>query len=348
LLKQVDNELDFSMLFAKLAHYFINVFLLLGAYMLFLRKMFCLILLPLFLTSLNAMDKSSEVQTNVLPPRINVNTDKSLAVKTIDDIPGMCTTLARYLAQAPIISSVGSLNKAPKLICLNDWRTRLICETLNNAARRIREDAWPIYDFGGWENERFIFDGITKDILLKLDRDSESVFGWRKICRDHRIWGLTVIGKMKEEDIGKVGIELGIDIGFGLELRTSHEPLCSLQDLHQAYVDIIENLKKGWKAVDAKNKDYINILDAPKKKGEWRLFIKTKKFVDDGILIRVLASTFGIQDLYCGDRFIICNNAWLKPNGGFEDTDIMYLWIKKDKFDEVQKIFGFPKSCVKP
>jgi hypothetical protein len=226
-----------------------------------------------------------------------------------------------FLSSFFCIAILNAADKAPKLKTIED-----IPAFCTAVAERL--DQAPIFKGLGSPSH--------SSKLLCLDDwndcricDMLSVNAQQKIRPD--AWSINQFGFGQRSFYGK-------DLGCGIELDlwiSEKQGRCTLQELNQAYSAVMAMLKKGWEK--ASRKDYPNMMfKKPKKK--WCLFIKTSKLIDELDLIDFLSLKFGISE------FIAANDAWLKPNGGYELTNKIYLWIKADKFDEVQKIFGFQIS----
>ncbi len=191
-------------------------------------------------------------------------------IQSIDDVPSYCTILAGKLEQMP----VNDCNHVRYLYVGNTSDYNVLV-SLNNSARRLRSDVWPI---------------------------KASDFAYLEGC-------LLVI-----------------------TLADDNGVRCSLQELKQTYGDVVSCLKRGWMEVSLS--DCLD-MSITMEKG-WRLFMKKRQFVEEHKLIGCLISKFGL------DGCARCTDYLLKDDGGRYDlTDVLYLLVKADRFDEFKKVFGF-------
>lgn len=107
---------------------------------------------------------------------------------------------------------------------------------------------------------------------------------------------------------------------------------CDLNALQQAYDSVIQNISQNW--IQSELKDYPNILH-PQSEEDYLLFIKKEKIMNgESDFISRLASQLGLSNS------IHCSNSWKNK----DSSAALYLWIKKEKVDEVLKAFNIPPS----
>ncbi len=117
---------------------------------------------------------------------------------------------------------------------------------------------------------------------------------------------------------------------WGIELYDGGRQ-CSLNELQLAYEIVIARLKNGWTEVSLDN--YRGRVGITFGNG-WRLFIKKQSLIEESMLINLMASRFAMNN------YIECGNFLEKSHDGYVCTDILYLVIKSEQFDVVQKVFG--------
>ncbi len=99
--------------------------------------------------------------------------------------------------------------------------------------------------------------------------------------------------------------------------------------------DVIGDMLGGWKqSTLAENPS----IFGTRSETEWVLFMKPRKLINEDLLIKLFFSVVGVRDV-AG-----CDCAYLKKNGGYEFLDKLYLWIKKDSFNDVVSKLGL---CIK-
>jgi len=101
----------------------------------------------------------------------------------------------------------------------------------------------------------------------------------------------------------------------------------------QTHQHIVDQLISGWHA--ASLVDYPDIHNT-KSEEEWYIFVKDKCFLSgEDTLMRFIASKLGLEDKMWTD------NTWKHPSKAYEFRESVYLWIKKDGFDEVMDKIPF-------
>ncbi|MFA6527014.1 MAG: hypothetical protein WCT20_01170 [Candidatus Babeliales bacterium] len=110
---------------------------------------------------------------------------------------------------------------------------------------------------------------------------------------------------------------------------------CPPDELKAFYKKAIDNLKVGWqKSTLDQNHD----IFFPKTGNSWLLFIKRESSIfDEALLIRYLCSKFGFYNNDLADA----DNIWVNMEEGYEYRKAIYLWVRKDAFNDFQKVFGF-------
>lgn len=123
-------------------------------------------------------------------------------------------------------------------------------------------------------------------------------------------------------------------LGDGLELwgYKDNQP-CSIEFLETKYQEILNKFQIGWQ--QAQLIDNQDILHTESEE-EWYLFCKHRDLSEEDLFMRVLASKFKL------DKKISCHNSW--RNDKKHEKNEMYLWIRKDAFDQVKDVLGLELS----
>jgi hypothetical protein len=164
-------------------------------------------------------------------------------------------------------------------------------------------------------------DCLICDILSK---NARAVLG--------EVWCIQKFGFSADERL-MFGQEGGrkCNLGCGIMLHDDIKK-CSLKELKQVYVQVIEELKDGWyESTVQENPD----IAFKKPENTWILYIKKKRLICEDILIRSLASKFEFSKNIC------CMSGWTKEPCGYEDRDEFYLWVYKRAFKKFKKLFKF-------
>lgn len=127
----------------------------------------------------------------------------------------------------------------------------------------------------------------------------------------------------------------GKDLGDGLEIWLyDTDKTCSLATLKSAYDSVLSQLGLNWDRANLK--DYPNILHTESEEN-FILFIKEIMFPGEECLLRFIADEMGLS------KYIKVSSYW-KNKSGPDRSQLLYIWVKKDKFDEVRKKFNLRRS----
>lgn len=125
----------------------------------------------------------------------------------------------------------------------------------------------------------------------------------------------------------------GKELTSGIFIRSNEEEekTCSLETLKATYDEVIHELQSGWKP--AVLRDYPDIYFKENHQ-EYDLYVKDKpSFIEnESKLIYSLLRRFRINGS--------CYNKWKTPQGDYELSSRMYLWVKKDQ-KNFHEITGF-------
>src|SRR3990172_2026869 len=95
--------------------------------------------------------------------------------------------------------------------------------------------------------------------------------------------------------------------------------------------EVVKDLLTGWKKSTLVENPGIFYKNSEE---EWYLFVKSAKLIKEDHLMRIF---FSVVDV----RYVAkCNCDWLNNNNRLEFRDMLYLWIKKQSFDEVVNKLG--------
>lgn len=132
-------------------------------------------------------------------------------------------------------------------------------------------------------------------------------------------------------------------IKHGLELWLyDHLEMCPFEDLEPAYKKLISQLQSNWKSSSLKQHSNIFFKED---ETEWLLFVKKNPLHEEDTLVRFLTSKLGMGL----EKKIRCYNDWLtKENALKHSNKKIYMWIRKDAFDEINALFGFFKENKDP
>lgn len=173
-----------------------------------------------------------------------------------------------------------------------------------------------------------------------LEQPERKIRSWSEACahqleleqdRDARI--LEILGKAVEGKRFTIFATEDANSGTSTVYLGGKEIPNALTDV-QTYQGIVDKLASGWNKVSLA--DYPGIFLTESEHDHF-LFIKKKDGTlrEEDCLFWLLARKLG-GDLY---KSIHIANEWKKPEGGYEYTDTLYMWIKKDAFEDVKKAF---------
>lgn len=150
-----------------------------------------------------------------------------------------------------------------------------------------------------------------------FNRNAEKVLGTERAWSIHNIQWFGFSGASKIRD--------GLALWFGSGIP------CSVDELEEAYNQVLESLTNGW--IQAKAEENPDILHTENPE-DFHLFIKKSTLTEEDTLIRFLTEKFSLR------TDITCDSA-LKA---FARSDNIYMWVRKTRFEDVVNKFGFKLS----
>lgn len=106
--------------------------------------------------------------------------------------------------------------------------------------------------------------------------------------------------------------------------------------LETACHSTIKNIQKGWRFASLAENPFIFHKQSEE---EYYLLLKDKKnFALESDLIALCADKFGLLH---NPTQVDCENKWKEKGKHLENRNPSYLWIKKESFKKVVKLFGF-------
>lgn len=160
-----------------------------------------------------------------------------------------------------------------------------------------------------------ILEILTKNANNLLPKENQWHLHWFGFCIDQLY--------IYEESLGE---------GLALWGYKDNQP-CALELLQLKYKEVLHIFQVGWQ--QAQLIDYQDILYIQSEE-EWYLFCKHSHLEEEDLFIRILTSKFKL------DKKMTCHNSW--RNNKKHEKNEMYLWIRKDAFDQVKDILGLELS----
>lgn len=124
----------------------------------------------------------------------------------------------------------------------------------------------------------------------------------------------------------------GEDLGDGLTLWLYKEKdtKCDLETLEKAYLQVLELVVQGWER--AWLRDYPDILHTESEETHYLLVRKDRSLKEERMLIGDIAYLMGVG------KYVHGGESW--KSSLLSNDKPVYLWIQKDKYEEVVKTLG--------